>query len=490
MIGAEPHPNISRRLSEFDALVAAAPAALDAIPGAVYLCDGTGMLVRYNREAVELWGRDPRLHDPSERFCGSFALYHMDGRPLRREDTPMATALKTAEPARNFEVVMERPDGRRFIALVNIRALRDDEGRIQGAINCFQDITARKAMETELLRSKEDLAESGRRMHALLDAMPAAIYTTDQDGRVNFFNQAAIRLAGHMPKLGETKWCVSWRLYRPDGTFLPHEDCPMAVALKEGQPIMNAEIMVERPDGSRIPALAYPTPLRDGSGRLTGAVNMLVDIADRKQAEIRQKLLVDELNHRVKNTLASVQSIAALTARHAPDLGTFVGNFEARLRALAKAHDLLTQRHWEGANLEDIVAEVLAPYAALEGNRIRIRVQGGIVTLPPRLAVSLTMILHELATNANKYGGLSNASGELALRWQVAARSGPPHRLELEWVEQAGQNITPPKKRGFGTRIIERTIVADLGGELDLRFEPSGLFCRFRVPLPDWERLN
>jgi PAS domain S-box-containing protein len=127
--------------------------------------------------------------------------------------------------------------------------------------------------------------ETEKRFRALLDGLPAAIYTTDAAGRITYFNQAAVDLAGRRPELGRDEWCVTWRLYRPDGTHLPHDECPMAVALKENRPVRGAEAILERPDGTRIPFIPYPTPLRDASGALIGAVNMLVDISERKVAE-------------------------------------------------------------------------------------------------------------------------------------------------------------------------------------------------------------
>jgi PAS domain S-box-containing protein len=122
--------------------------------------------------------------------------------------------------------------------------------------------------------------------HALLQAMPVAVYTTDEVGRITFYNQAAAELWGCRPALGEDRWCGSWRLYLPDGTPLPHDQCPMALTLKENRPIRGAEAIAERPDGTRIPFIPYPTPLRDADGRLTGAINILVDITERKQSEL------------------------------------------------------------------------------------------------------------------------------------------------------------------------------------------------------------
>jgi PAS domain S-box-containing protein len=135
------------------------------------------------------------------------------------------------------------------------------------------------------VQTNDDLRSRERFYRELLDALPAAIYTTDPAGRVTFFNQAAVALTGRTPELGSDRWCVSWRLFWPDGTPLAHDECPMAIALREGQAIRGTELIAERPDGVRIPILPYPTPLHDAAGNLVGAVNMLVDVSDRKKAE-------------------------------------------------------------------------------------------------------------------------------------------------------------------------------------------------------------
>src|SRR5712692_7474160 len=120
----------------------------------------------------------------------------------------------------------------------------------------------------------------------LLELLPVAVYTTDAGGRITFYNEAAADLWGHRPELGNSQWCGSWRLYWPDGRPLPHDECPMAVALKEGRPVRGVEAVAERPDGTRVPFLPYPTPLKDASGRVIGAINLLVDLGERKHAEL------------------------------------------------------------------------------------------------------------------------------------------------------------------------------------------------------------
>src|SRR5215467_1944294 len=142
----------------------------------------------------------------------------------------------------------------------------------------------------------------------LLEVLPVAVYTTDADGRIIFYNEAAAELWGRRPELGTSQWCGSWKLYRSDGRPLPHDECPMAIALKEGRPIRGVEAVAERPDGTRVPFIPYPTPLRDAAGNVVGAINMLVDVSERKQAETQQRILLNELNHRVKNNMQMLQS--------------------------------------------------------------------------------------------------------------------------------------------------------------------------------------
>jgi two-component sensor histidine kinase len=257
----------------------------------------------------------------------------------------------------------------------------------------------------------------------------------------------------------------------------------MAIALKEDRPVRGVEAVAERPDGTRVPFMPYPTPLHDANGKLVGAINMLVDISHRKEAENRQNALIDELNHRVKNTLATVQSLAGQTARHADDIQDFVKRFGARVFALSRAHDLLSRRYWEDAPLEPLAREVLAPLTDEAENKVRI--EGPAVALAPRAALSLTMALNELATNAAKYGALSDREGSLSVSWQRRpAAEEDVALLEILWEERGGHSVKVPTKRGFGTRLIERCIKGDLDGKLDLDFNPHGLRCRMTIPMP------
>jgi two-component sensor histidine kinase len=187
--------------------------------------------------------------------------------------------------------------------------VKDAQGRIIGASKIARDITERKLTEAKLRDSERQLQE-------LIAAIPAAIYRTDADGKITYFNQAAVELAGRTPTIGGDEWCVTWKLYQPVGTPLPHQ-CPMAIALKEGHPIRNAEVVAERPDGTRVRFIPYPTPLRDGTGKIVGAINMLADVSERKQAESQQRILLNELNHRVKNNMQMLQIVLEAGSRRA-----------------------------------------------------------------------------------------------------------------------------------------------------------------------------
>jgi PAS domain S-box-containing protein len=330
---------------------------------------------------------------------------------------------------------------------------------------------------TQQRRDQQNLEEGKRHLQDLLNALPAAIYTTDAAGRVTYYNDAAALLAGRHPVIDQDEWCVTWRLSHPDGRPMRHDECPMAIALKEGRELRDQEAVAERPDGTRVPFLAYPTPLHDSSGIVVGAVNMLVDVSARKQSEERQQLLINELNHRVRNTLVTVQSIAAHSFRH-ESASPARAWFESRLMALSRAHDILMRESWEGAALHDVVQQAVAPLGDRE--RIRFQIDGPALRVRAGVALALAMALHELCTNAAKYGALRGPSGRVAIGWEV--QPGDGGRLRLRWVESDGPPVGAPRRKGFGSRLIERGLARELGGAVSLSFEPKGVVCEIEVP--------
>ncbi len=208
-----------------------------------------------------------------------------------------------------------------------------------------------------------------------------------------------------------------------------------------------------------------------------GAARMAAEreLAARTAIEARQKLLLDELNHRVKNTLATVQSIAAQSLRQTGDVESVRRNFEDRLIALSHAHNLLTRDAWRGANLAELAEIELRPYAGPDGARIEI--VGPAVWLSPNSAVAMSMALHELTTNAVKYGALSNPTGHVALEWTLSEAGAEQERLTLIWEEHGGPPVTPPARRGFGSRLIVGGLAHQLDGEVELTFPVEGARC-------------
>jgi two-component system CheB/CheR fusion protein len=356
--------------------------------------------------------------------------------------------------------------------LMRLRPYRSTEDKIEGIVVTFVDVTERRFAE-------DALRENQRRLENLITALPAAVYTTDAQGRITFFNPACVDLAGRTPEIGTDAWCIGSRLYHPDATPMAHDTSPMAAALKENREIRGEEILVERPDGTRTPILTFPTPLRDLEGHVIGGVNMLIDVSQQKEAAQHQQLLINELNHRVKNTLAMVQAIASQSFRTASSMAKARQAFDARLKALSQAHDILTAESWTGTTLAKIVSSAIAAYCPDD----RCVAGGPDVRLSPKAAVALAMVLHELATNAVKYGALSNDKGRVTIEWTVDRPDEAAPKLNFHWGEEGGPPVETPKRRGFGSRLIERGLAHDLGGKARIEFPASGVMCTIAIPL-------
>ena len=302
------------------------------------------------------------------------------------------------------------------------------------------------------------------------------IAEVDRDGRFVSVNEARCKLTGHTREelIGQHFGHVT------DPEILEQDLDLFARQVAGELDTYTTDSKFRRKDGSRGWARVTSTAVRDAAGAFLYAVRVVEDITERRQADERQKLLIDELNHRVKNTLATVQSLAWQAARPGVPPQVAQERFQERLLALSRTHNLLNETHWEGASLRTILETELGPYATAAA---RIRLNGPEVHLPPRPAVVLGMAFHELATNAVKHGALSVASGRVQVDWKVdepRRGSRPDHRLVRVGRARARKAQPSP---GFGSRLLRQTITHELAGQLDIRYEREGVCCTITVPI-------
>lgn len=390
---------------------------------------------------------------------------------------------------------MTEPDARTCRLLAGPRSARADRTPPE------RELHARvAALEAENAALRVKLGGGGgptaaepaeRRLRLILEsATDYAIYATDLDRRVTDWNEGARRLLG---------WSEADVLGREADVFYPPEDRAEQGPEREadeararGQAV-NERWHVRR-DGSRFWGSGMETPLLGTGGEALGFVKIMRDRTESHEAQERQALLVGELNHRVKNALAVALAVMDQTWRATVGAGEpaerFREDFVARLRALARAHDLLTQDDRRGATLADLVRAALAPYDGGReeeaGTSARVEAAGPAVQVQAGAVVALAMALHELATNAAKHGALSVPGGRVSVTWRAAEGAQGDRALELDWTESGGPPVAgPPRRRGFGSVLLTRGLKGQLGGEVALDFAPGGLRCRVRVPLSE-----
>jgi PAS domain S-box-containing protein len=245
-----------------------------------------------------------------------------------------------------------------------------------------------------------------------------------------------------------------------------------------------SEIRYRRKDGSEFWAALFISPVRADDGSIVQYFASFVDLTILKQEQALSRKLIDELNHRVKNTLATVQSIVWQALRTTTDPTVIKEAIESRLFALSRSHDLLTSEHWKSAGLLDIIKDALEPFAVVDGRAERIVITGENVRFPPQSALALGIVFNELATNAVKYGALANAAGSIRIESRIEPTS-EGRRLKVHWQERDGPPVVPPTHRGFGSRVIERGLAGELNGSVHLDYRASGLICTMSIPLAE-----
>ena len=339
---------------------------------------------------------------------------------------------------------------------------------VRSKVDIFVELYRQRA---ELARQRDEHAAALARLTAHSDNSPLAIVEIDRDQRIVAWSQGAERLFGWRSAevAGFRAARIKWISPDDDGEF-----AALMAALIDGRSERETRTLrFCTAEGYTLDCECYCSALRDAAGRLVSINVQMLDVTERKRAEETQRLLVGELNHRVKNTLASVQAIAQQTLRHSTGASDFAPTFLGRVQALAKAHSLLSSATWQGASLRDLVTgqAAIGTFAAE-----RLTADGPDIDLEPEPALHLALVLHELVTNAHKYGALSVPAGTVTLTWRVA-----DNLLELDWIERGGPPPAAPTHRGFGTALIERSLKAD-GGGATATYDPAGIAWRLTLP--------
>jgi PAS domain S-box-containing protein len=336
------------------------------------------------------------------------------------------------------------------------------------------------AETTDRVLTQRREAEAKQRQQRMFEQAPGFICTlAGPDHVFEFVNAAYARLFGERDFVGRSVREVFPEL-QDQGYF---EALDAVYATGERFVASQMPARLEYADGrveDRQLDFVY-APISDASGRISGIFCEGFDVTERRRAEEHQRLMVNELNHRVKNTLATVQSIAIQTLRGAGIPAAVREALTSRLLALASAHDVLTDEKWRGADIRELLEQTAAPYAALDDHKPLV-LEGPRVYLAPKTSIALALAFHELATNAAKYGALSTAGGQVRVAWSVTD-SEAGRRLELVWRESGGPPVTPPTRTGFGTRLIQRGLSIELGGEVTLDYRREGLVCTVRTRL-------
>ena len=344
--------------------------------------------------------------------------------------------------------------------------------------------SAEAAASLATLRRGDQLFETERRLNAVLDNASVSIFLMDDRQHCIYMNRAAEQLTGFTLAQVLARDCPLHDIVHhtyPDGRPFPLEECAIDRAFPQNNHERGEEMFVHA-DGHFYPVGFTASPIRDDAAKIIGTIIEVRDISEEKAAAERQRLLLNELNHRVKNTLATVQSIAAQTFRgHTDDGARSV--FDARMAALSTAHNVLVADNWESASLRGVTERVLAPHLLAEVDTDRFRIEGPDARLHPKVAVTLSMALHELMTNAAKYGALSVSEGRVRVAWTLADLSDGGQRLDLTWEESGGPEVVPPSRKGFGSRLIERQLPLEFDGTAAIDYRPAGVVCRLQIPL-------
>jgi PAS domain S-box-containing protein len=419
-----------------------------------------------DRDLRYLWVSGPHGDEAATRMVGKTDEELWSSPELQAAMTVKRRVLETGR-SEDCEVSFITPERRALLAL-HIDPVFAADQSVKGILCTAVDISRIRSMESEQRQLNEELATAVQRYEFGLRGSNVTVFTQDTDLRYTavskpLFGRDAAELQG-----------------KTDEELLSGAHAAVIVALKrevlkKGVPL-NTESRVDA-GGKSLWYDFHIEPMRDVSGTLIGLTGAAIDITERKEAEAHLRLLMRELTHRSKNLLAVIQAMARQTARHSGSIAAFLDRFSARVQALARSHDLLVAEGWHGASLNELVRSQLAHY--IDGESDQVSIDGPDIQLTPEATQSLGLALHELVTNAAKHGALSRLTGRVEVTWQPIPRDGG---VELVWRETKGPKVSEPKRRGFGSVVIEHNLARALDAEVSMDFAPDGLTCRVAVP--------
>ncbi|MBY5565353.1 MULTISPECIES: sensor histidine kinase [Rhizobium] len=426
----------------------------------LHLVGADGTILRANRAELDMLG-----YSAGEYIGRKISEFHADADAINE----IFARLGAGEKLIRFPSRMIAKDGSiRHVEITSSALFRDGE---------FVNTRCFTTDVSEIFRVKRELVRKDQEIRQILEALPAAVYTTDAQGKITYFNRAAAELAGRDPIIGQDEWCVTYRLFTVDGQPLPHHECPMAIALKENRPVRGVEAMAQRPDGSMFPFLPFPTPIRNSGGDLVGAVNMLVDITDRKLAESNQRVFLDELNHRVKNNMTMLYALIRSAERESQstEARAVLGDAAQRVGAMAAAQQVLyTEQDRTGVDAREFVTAVCGSARQGFSKDVTLHIDVDARYLRNEVTMPLALVLNELLTNAAKHG--CDDSGRCEI-WISLIRRDSEYVLTVR-DRGSGFDLKDTGRRSSGTGLISG-LVRQLRGSFSVSPGPGAL-CTVR----------
>ena len=439
---------------------------LRTLPVAVYMTDAAGWITFFNEAAITVWGSRPTIGEA--RFNAAHKLLSPDGNPISHDEAPTARALRERRSIAGEAIIVERPDGSTVHVIAYPTPLFNAAGALSGAVNIMIDVTERHASE-----------QAAMRLAAIVESSDDAILSKDLDGIIRSWNAAAERLFGYS---------AEEVIGRPLTLLVPKdrrdEEIGFLARIRAGERTDHFETLRRRKDGSLVEVSWSVSPLKDSGGKIIGASTIVRDITEQRRAQERQELLLHEMSHRVKNLFALSSAIVSLSGRSGGSAQELITAVQSRLRALSRAHeltltDLTRDRLPTPTTVQALVQTIVSPFEDSAGARISLI--GPEVPVSGNAITPLALTFHELATNAAKYGALSTCDGKIEISLDMDEST-----VRLSWIERGGPELSPSSRTdGFGTRLIDGTVKAQLKGAVERQWPREGLVMTLTFPIAE-----